>query len=96
MESYTFEELMYEFQDRKERAKAEEKRAEAERDRIEEEKDKASLDWAEQEELRELAEFNKKKETTKSDEQWMKEQLEKDKETFGEDFGEDLSLNMTE
>jgi hypothetical protein len=52
--SYSLEELLYEFYDRIERTKAEEERIQRENDRIEEEKEKAALDWAEQEEKKEL------------------------------------------
>ena len=92
LDSYTVEELYYEFRDKIERENAEERRAEEERDRIEAEKEQESLDWAEQEEAKELAELKKKQE----DEAWMKEQLKKEKKLRGEDFGEDLSLNAVD
>jgi len=88
LDTYTVEELYYEYADKVEREKAVESKAEEEYDRIEEEKEKASIDWAEQEEARELAEIKKKQE----EETWMKEQIKKEKELHGEDFGEDISI----
>ena len=36
----------------------------------------------------------KKAEQKKKDIEWMKEQLEKEKEALGEDFGEDLEIDF--
>lgn len=99
--SYTLEELLYEFYDKIERRKAEEERVNSEADKIEEEKEKADLDWAEQEEKKELealkaqsAESNKQQtqDPTKdpANVAWMEEQLKKAKEIYGESFGEDI------
>jgi len=63
--NYTFEELLYEFYDRIERDKARNEQLEEETDRIELEKEKADLDWAEQEERKEL-EAEKSKSTQKA------------------------------
>ena len=54
LQSYSLEELLYEFFDRIEREKAEKERLDQEAVRMEEEKERAVLDWAEQEEKREL------------------------------------------
>lgn len=99
LQEYTVEELMYEFFDRIERAKAAEEATEQESDKIEEEKEKAVLDWAEQEELRELEEMKRegeasiKSDPTKDPEniKWMEEQMAAHKEKFGDDFGDDIS-----
>ena len=107
--SYTLEELLYEFYDRIERAKAAEERIDEESDKIEEEKDKAAQDWAEAEELKEL-EAEKmaeaKKASARQSEQkpdpakdpdnirWMEEQIQKAKAEFGESFGEDIEENF--
>lgn len=100
--SYTLEELLYEFYDRIEREKAQEERTSSENDKIEEVKEKEALDWAEQEEKRELEEelrLNGSKlgktqisDPTKDPENiaWMEKQLKKGKELFGDEFGEDI------
>ncbi len=92
---------MYEFYDRIERSKAEQERLEREDVKIEEDKERAALDWAEQEEKRELeaikaqAAANSKSATqdpTKDPDNvaWMEEQIRKAKEVYGETFGEDI------
>jgi hypothetical protein len=102
--SYTLEELLYEFYDRIERAKAAEEQLEEESDKIEEEKEKGALDWAEAEEKREL-EAAQKAESQKSEDKpdptkdpenirWMEEQIQKAKTEFGESFGEDIDENF--
>lgn len=97
--SYSLEELLYEFYDRIERQKAEQERIEQENVRIEEEKERAVLDWAEQEEKRELEEMKAKAaaqannlDPTKDPENiaWMEEQLRQAKEIYGDTFGEDI------
>lgn len=52
--SYSLEELLYEFFDRIERAKAEQERSYQEDVKIEEDKEREVLDWIEREEKREL------------------------------------------
>jgi hypothetical protein len=100
--SYSLEELLYEFYDRIERTKAEEERIQRENDRIEEEKEKAALDWAEQEEKKELeammAEAAKQQSDSANQDPtkdpaniaWMEEQIRQAKEIYGESFGEDI------
>lgn len=101
LQSYTLEELLYEFYDKIERRKAEEERINSEADKIEEDKEKNVLDWAEQEEQRELealkanasAEEGKiTQDPTKdpSNVAWMEEQLKKAKEVYGDSFGDDI------
>lgn len=103
--SYTLEELLYEFYDRIERTKAEEERLERESDKIEDNKDKAAMDWAEQEEKRELdalksqaTQATEVKDPTKDPEniKWMEEQIQKAKSLLGDDFGEDLTIKFDE
>jgi hypothetical protein len=101
LETYTLEELLYEFYDKIERRKAEEERIDSEADKIEDSKEKADLDWAEQEEKREL-EVLKANAASQSPEStvdptkdpvnvaWMEEQINKAKELLGESFGEDI------
>jgi hypothetical protein len=93
--SYTVEELLYEFYDRLERKNAEEERSKQESDKIEEDKEKEALDWAEQEEKKELEKEGKvssPSDPTKDPDniKWMQEQLEKAKQAYGESFGEDI------
>ena len=106
--SYSLEELLYEFYDKVERRKAEEESSEQSDDKIEQERLQENLDWAEQEELRELEELKRKQaeEAKKKEEQdpaedpenqkWMEEQIQKEIEAgrklFGEDFGEDINF----
>lgn len=100
LQSYTLEELLYEFYDRIERAKAEQERLEQEDVKIEEQQDKAAEDWAEKME-REEREAEMRAQAAKSEEKpdptkdpanikWMEEQLEAGKKIFGETFGEDI------
>lgn len=53
LQSYTLEELIYEFYDKIERERAKEEAAEQEADKIEDEREQANLDWAEEEERKE-------------------------------------------
>lgn len=105
--SYTAEELLYEFFDRIERAKAEEERVNKESDKIEEDKEKAALDWAEQEEKKELeTEMRNGAQSSKvgyqdptkdpTNVKWMEEQLQQAKSVFWESFGEDISEDFSD
>lgn len=101
MQEYTIEELLYEFYDRIERAKAYQEQLDKEDDKIEQEKEQAVLDWAEQEEKRELealkaqageAESKSEQDPTKDPDnvKWMEQQIQQGKELWGENFGEDI------
>ncbi len=95
LESYTLEELLYEFYDKMERQKAQEERATKEADKMEEAKEKEVLDWAEEEEKKELEELRKAAASNNPVQdpeniKWMNEQLEKYKEVYGDSFGEDV------
>ena len=103
--SYSLEELLYEFYDRIEREKVAAESIEQESDNMEKEKEKKDMDWAEQEERKELEEAmrNAKEEAPVADPttdaanlKWMEEQLRKQKDLLGDDFGEDVSLNFDE
>lgn len=105
--SYTTEELLYEFYDRIERRAAEEERINDDADKIEEDKEKAVLDWAEQEERRELDglkgeaaqhEAKPTSDPTKDPNniKWMEDQLRAAKEIHGDSFGEDISVDFDE
>jgi hypothetical protein len=107
LQSYTIEELLYEFYDRVERLKAEQERLEQEDVKIEENKDKQAEDWAEKME-REEREAELRAEAAKSEEKlvdptkdpenikWMEEQLRAAKKIHGETFGEDIDDNFEE
>lgn len=97
LESYTLEELLYEFYDKIERREAAEERSTQEADKIEEAKEKEVLDWAEEEEKKELEELRRAAEakltnpaTDPDNVKWMKEQLEQAKQVHGDTFGEDI------
>jgi hypothetical protein len=97
LENYTLEELLYEFYDKMERQKASEERFAKDADKIEEMKEKEVLDWAEEEEKKELEEMRKLAnkpvtDPTKNPEnvKWMQEQLDKYKQVHGDSFGEDI------
>lgn len=104
LQTYTLEELLYEFYDRIERHAAEQERVNSENDKIEEEKEKADLDWAELEEKRELeamkaqaagipqAPSQPSTDPAKDPANiaWMEEQMRKAKAIYGENFGEDI------
>lgn len=106
LESYTFEELLYEFFDKSERQKATEENVVKEADKMEEAKEKEVLDWAEQEEKKELEEMKRAAEKMKTAPQnpttdpknvkWMEEQMSKYKEAYGESFGEDIEESFEE
>lgn len=103
LESYTIEELLYEFYDKIERQKAAEERSAKDADKMEEAKEKEVLDWAEQEEKKELEELKKAADKATTDPtqdpenvKWMNQQLEKYKEVHGETFGEDIDEKFSE
>lgn len=106
LQTYTIEELLYEFYDRVERLKAEQERLEQDDVKIEENKDKAAEDWAEkmereerEAELRaEAAKSEPKQDPTKDPEnvKWMEEQIRQAKQVHGETFGEDIDDNFEE
>lgn len=107
LQSYTLEELLYEFYDRIERTKAEQERLELEDVKIEEDKDRSNEDWAERME-REEREAEMRKQATKASEpipdptkdpeniRWMEQQMEAAKAQFGESFGEDIEETFEE
>lgn len=104
LQSYTLEELLYEFYDRIERQKAEEERLEQESVKIEESKDKEAEDWAVKEELKEM-EAELRRESSKDDSDptkdpkniaWMEEQLKNAKSIYGDSFGEDIDVQFDE
>lgn len=98
LKEYTVEELAYEYYNVIEREAFSVEIREKEQDKIEEEAWDEAEAWADQMEAEE-AEVGKKDKDfnplTDPDEiAWMEEQMRKDREQFGEDFGEDLSMNF--
>lgn len=102
LESYHVYELAYEYFDKSERLKAQLVVSEQEADRIEDEKVQNALDWAAEEERREAEELaakraleaeaeEERKRLQEQDEGWMIAQLKKQ---YGDDYGEDISLDM--
>lgn len=104
LETYTVEELLYEFYDKMERQKAAEERAKREADKIEEDKEQAVLDWAEEEEKKELEEMQKGLHSQKTTDptkdpaniKWMEEQMAIAKQLYGDSFGEDINESFDE
>lgn len=106
LQSYSLEELMYEYYIHMERNRFEQEQLQAESDRIEEEKMKADEDWADEMERMEAeehiarAEAQKKKQEQDMIEdpehqEWMQKQIEEGQTLF-DDFGQDLSLDFGE
>lgn len=103
LESYTLEELLYEFYDKMERQKAAEERIVKDADKMEEAKEKEVLDWAEQEEKKEMEEMQRKVDKAATDPtkdpeniKWMQQQLDAYKLEHGESFGEDIEETFEE
>lgn len=99
LQSYTLEELLYEYHDKVERRKAEEASSEKEADRMEDEQIKANLDWAEEEERKELEAMKAKQAADeaqrKAEEQIaLEEQMRLAKESIGEGFGDDIDTDF--
>lgn len=102
LQSYTFEELMYEFHSVREHEIAASERVGQEDDMIELAKEQSDQEWADRMEAEEAAEEAAKEAAKiKNDPSkdpaniaWMEKQLALDKETFGEDFGKDLTLDF--
>ena len=89
LQSYTLEELVYEYQDRIERRKASEESLEQESGKIEDEQVQANLDWAAEEEKKEREEMELMRAAAEDAES-------EGKEEHGEEFGEDLNIDFSE
>lgn len=92
LSEYTLFDLLYEYNDKIERARAVDLQFEEETDKIEEGKLQDSLDWAEEEERKEREQAEANKKAAEADEEWMIERLKKE---HGDDFGEDLNLDFS-
>lgn len=96
LQEYTLEELYYEYRNKIERKRAAEKAIEENDDKIEQEKIDDALAWAEAEELRESENQTAKDvngaewQPSEEDKKWMEKELERAKQEFGDDFGEDI------
>lgn len=92
---------MYEYFDKIERKNAIHKAIEQENDKIEDSKLDETLSWIEQEEkketekraAKEAKEVKQEQPPKVDDEQWMVQQL---KGQYGDEFGEDINLNLDE
>lgn len=96
LNEYTIEELYYEYKQYSEREKAIKEKAEQEADNIEKEKVDDALAWAEAEEKKEAELKGVKPESqnwtpSEEDKAWMEQELQRAKEMYGEDFGEDIN-----
>ena len=98
LQSYTLEELLYEYQDKVERRKAEEDISEKDADRMEEGRIQDNLDWAEEEERKELEALKQSEADEaqrKAEEQIeIERQIEIAKDTIGGDFGDDIDTDF--
>lgn len=92
---YTTEELAYEYFNHVERRKAEEEAIQVHSDKIEEAKEQAAQSWADQMEAEdEEDEGPLDPREDPANQAWMEEEIRKNKELLGEDFGEDLDLDF--
>lgn len=97
LQSYTLEELYYEYKEHSEREKAAKERVEQEADNIDKAKEDEALAWAEAEEKREAESLKSDPDIkpewspTPEDKAWMENQIKQGKELYGEDFGEDIN-----
>lgn len=97
LQSYTLEELYYEYKEHFEREKAAKERVEQEADNIDKAKEDEALAWAEAEEKREAENLKSggsngsEWSPTPEDKAWMEDQIKQGREMFGEDFGEDIN-----
>lgn len=102
--SYTLHELAYEFFDHKERDAYAERARDEEADKIEQEKHDEATKWADEQERLEKELLEKEHEqldaqsaanaeptVTESDAEWMEQQLQAERERYGESFGEDIA-----
>lgn len=96
LDSYTIEELTYEYYDKIERRKAAEDAIEEESDRMEDEALESNLAWAEEEERKEREEMLKQLEEEKeANKEWMQQELDKARQEHGDDYGEDIDLDFS-
>ena len=110
LQTYTLEELLYEFFDRIEREKAAETQVDEDADRIEDKRVQENLDWAEEEERRELEALRKQQEeiANKANESsmnpaedpdnktWMEEVMQREIEAAKKIYGDDFGEDIKE
>jgi hypothetical protein len=95
--SYSLEELAYEYYSVQEREVARDEFVQSESDKIEEAKLEDADKWADEMEKEEMERAVKAPPNPAQDPAnlaWMEEEIKKDKELFGENFGEDLNLDF--
>jgi len=90
LQTYTLEELYYEYRDKIERDIAVREMSEKETDKIEQDKIDDAMAWADAEEQKEKEQTGEYS-VSENDIEWMNAQMKKAKEEFGEDFGEDIN-----
>lgn len=105
LKQYTVEELAYEYYIHAERDKASKEALEQKADKIEEAKLQEAEIWADMMEREELEQMQQAQSKSNPDpdpmsdpenEKWAKEEIEKNKLFFDEDFGEDLNIDFEE
>ena len=100
LQTYSLEELAYEYYSHIEQYQVQQERIQEESDKIEEAKEQEAEDWANEMEAEEAAVAKavseQKPDPTKDPANiaWMEEEIRKSKELLGEDFGEDLNLEF--
>lgn len=105
LQEYTLEELAYEYHIFSEKEEYRKELAEEEADKIEEEKIREDEEWANMMEAQLAQEQPKPKAEQKSVEapvsdpnnaEWMEKHIQENKLYFGDDFGEDLSIDFND
>jgi hypothetical protein len=96
LDSYTLEELLYEFHDIVHRKEAEEKEAKEVSDKIEDDKIDQTLAWAEEEERREAELAAQEEELNRKTGIKQKSGTEMNNETFDNDLPEEINTDFTD
>ena len=94
LQTYTFEELAYEFYAHGEYQDAKEERIEQENDKIDKKAHEEASNWADEMEAMEAMEAAEAEQDPSKDPEniaWMEEQMEAAKAIYGDNFGEDIS-----
>jgi hypothetical protein len=102
LQEYTIEELYYEYRLHDEYSKAVNEKETEEQEKVEEQRTYDALAWAEEEEAKELAEQqnqghdDESVKITNDDKEWMQQQIEAAKATYGDSFGEDITEEFSD
>jgi len=110
LQTYTLEELIYEYNEYNERKASIEISLEQEADKIEEAKEQKAHDWADEMEKEDIL-IEAAKAKAKADKavkeqsdpredpknlEWMEKEIQKAKEKHGDDFGEDIKMDFND